>query len=188
MKTTRIPLTNSPARLATHGKSRHWICSNWKITFLTSWKLSSYHPQHPAIPLHCWTQSSPCNAQCVTGRYGCLDGTIPTSAHPLGKILTANPPPFSNIYPRWGKPLIGALGPQYTAKDFSLFPKPYRFLYVTSSPRFLQSNRQVRTQPTEQLTSKNRWCRLYQAIMGWNWECVFGKIWTMASVETAYPL
>ena len=145
---------------------------------------------HSIQPYHCIVEHNllPVMHSVWQGDMGVWMGQSQPSAHPLGKILTANPPPFSNIYPRWGKPLIGALGPQYTAKDFSLFPKPYRFLYVTSSPRFLQSNRQVRTQPTEQLTSKNRWCRLYQAIMGWNWECVFGKIWTMASVETAYPL
>ena len=58
------------------------------------------------IPLMNTPYTYPCCGQCVTGRYGCLDVTILPRYPP-----TANPPPFSNIcprYARWGIPLIGA--------------------------------------------------------------------------------
>ena len=46
--------------------------------------------------------------ECATRRYGCLDVTMWQcwlSTHPTGKIPTANPPPFSNICPRYAKRL-----------------------------------------------------------------------------------
>ena len=48
-------------------------------------------------------------------------GTISNKYQPLGKILTGNPPPFSNIRPRYGRwsiLLIGAQECQFRTKGF----------------------------------------------------------------------
>ena len=49
-------------------------------------------------------------------------GTISNKYQPLGKILTGNPPPFSNIHPRygrWGILLIGAQECQFRRMSIS---------------------------------------------------------------------
>lgn len=52
---------------------------------------------------------------------------------------------LKRIFARHGIPevLKTDSGPQYVAKEFSVFAKTYRFLHITSSLRFPQSNRQV---------------------------------------------
>ena len=60
------------------------------------------------IPLHISYKYSisPCCRQCVTGRYGCLDATIPTKYPPLREDSDGKSPSFSNISPRYSRWVI----------------------------------------------------------------------------------
>ena len=86
------------------------------------------------------------------------------------------------IFSRHGVPetLLGDNGPQYSSHEFAEFAKAYEFNYITSSPRFPQSNGQAEraVKTAKQLIQKSKdpfmallsyrttplpWCNLFPA-------------------------